>query len=73
MSARSHTSNDLFTGAGHLGFGSFFDTMMVTFTTMYRRNNERAALREMGQHMLDDIGVSQGDALREADKPFWRA
>jgi len=23
-------------------------------------------------HLLKDIGVSRGDALREGDKPFWR-
>jgi uncharacterized protein YjiS (DUF1127 family) len=36
----------------------------------------RRALREIAErndlHLLKDIGVSQEEALREADKAFWR-
>jgi len=37
---------------------------------------QRRALREIAErndfHLLKDIGVSQEEALREAEKPFWR-
>jgi len=29
-------------------------------------------LRELSDHMLKDIGMSQEEAFREAEKPFWR-
>ena len=38
------------------------------------RAAERRALRELAQsgHLLDDIGLSREQALREVSKPFWR-
>ena len=40
------------------------------------RSRQRRALREIAVnndfHLLKDIGVSQEEALREAEKPFWR-
>jgi uncharacterized protein YjiS (DUF1127 family) len=40
------------------------------------RSQQRRALREIAErndhHLLKDIGVSQEEAFREADKPFWR-
>jgi uncharacterized protein YjiS (DUF1127 family) len=38
------------------------------------RAAERRALRELSQsgHLLNDIGLSREQALREASKPFWR-
>jgi uncharacterized protein YjiS (DUF1127 family) len=40
------------------------------------RSRQRQALREIVErndfHLLKDIGVSQEEALQEADKPFWR-
>ena len=40
------------------------------------RSRQRHALREIAEsndfHLLKDIGVSQEEAFREADKPFWR-
>jgi uncharacterized protein YjiS (DUF1127 family) len=42
----------------------------------FARSRQRRALREIAErgdlHLLKDIGVSQEEALREADKPFWR-
>ena len=39
------------------------------------RSRQRRALREIAVnndfHLLKDIGVSQEEALREAEKPFW--
>jgi uncharacterized protein YjiS (DUF1127 family) len=39
------------------------------------RRRTRKALQELAElnsHLLQDIGVSRDDALREAAKPFWR-
>lgn len=38
-----------------------------------QRGRDRALLREMGEHLLRDIGLTRVDVLVEADKPFWRA
>jgi len=51
----------------------------VTRSTVGRwfaRSRQRRALREIAErndfHLLKDIGVSREEALREADKSFWR-
>lgn len=38
----------------------------------YERAEQRRALAELEDRMLRDVGLSRGDALREAEKPFWR-
>jgi uncharacterized protein YjiS (DUF1127 family) len=42
----------------------------------FARSRQRRALRGIAErsdfHLLKDIGVSQEEALQEADKPFWR-
>jgi uncharacterized protein YjiS (DUF1127 family) len=42
----------------------------------FARSRQRQALREIAErndfHLLKDIGVSREEALREADKAFWR-
>ena len=39
-----------------------------------RRRAERRALAELAllPHLLDDVGLTRAQALREAGKPFWR-
>jgi uncharacterized protein YjiS (DUF1127 family) len=37
-----------------------------------RRFREREALAMMNDRLLRDIGLTRCDALREANKPFWR-
>jgi uncharacterized protein YjiS (DUF1127 family) len=37
-----------------------------------RRARERKSLGEMPDHMLKDLGITRNDAVREAEKPFWR-
>ena len=37
-----------------------------------RRAEQRRRLAELDEHMLNDIGVSKGDAAEESAKPFWR-
>ena len=34
---------------------------------------ERRALHAMEAHRLSDLGISQGEAAREADRPAWDA
>jgi uncharacterized protein YjiS (DUF1127 family) len=36
------------------------------------RAHERRLLAAMNGHALHDIGITQWDAWREANKPFWR-
>ncbi len=36
------------------------------------RANQRRRLVDLPDYLLKDIGVSRGDAEREAGKPFWR-
>lgn len=43
----------------------------AALATWGERLKQRAALAEMDERMLKDIGVSRVDALTEADKPFW--
>jgi uncharacterized protein YjiS (DUF1127 family) len=47
-----------------------------TIVRWIARSRQRRALREIAEsndfHLLKDIGVSQEEAFREADKPFWR-
>jgi uncharacterized protein YjiS (DUF1127 family) len=47
-----------------------------TVTVWIARSRQRRALLEIAEsndfHLLKDIGVSQEEALREAEKPFWR-
>ncbi len=37
------------------------------------RHRQRRQLSQLPDHVLKDIGISRIDALREADKPFWRS
>jgi len=40
----------------------------------FDRQDERIALREIAddQHLLNDLGLTRDEALREAAKSFWR-
>ena len=46
-----------------------------TIARWIARSRQRRALREIAErndfHLLKDIGVSQEEAFREADEPFW--
>jgi uncharacterized protein YjiS (DUF1127 family) len=37
-----------------------------------RQRKQLGELAEFDNYLLEDIGVSQEEALREAAKPFWR-
>ncbi|HYB10638.1 MAG TPA: DUF1127 domain-containing protein [Alphaproteobacteria bacterium] len=38
----------------------------------HRRGRSRRELFELDDHLLHDIGVTRGNAVEEASKPFWR-
>jgi len=52
------------------------DRARRTIARWIARSHQRRALRDIAEsndfHLLKDIGVSQEEAFREADKPFWR-
>jgi uncharacterized protein YjiS (DUF1127 family) len=37
------------------------------------RSRSRRALATLDERQLADIALGRGDALRESEKPFWRA
>lgn len=39
----------------------------------WERRSSRLRLAEMNDHLLQDIGLTREDAIKEADKPFWTA
>lgn len=47
--------------------------LLSALRTMRHRARDRAALARLDERMLRDIGIRREDALREADKPCWRA
>jgi len=38
-----------------------------------RRRRERAYLLKLDDRCLKDIGITRWDAVRECEKPFWKA
>ncbi len=47
-------------------------TLLELVTTWRRRLRQRDELMKLDERLLDDIGVSRGDAAAEWRKPFWR-
>lgn len=50
-----------------------FDRLLARLRHLRQRHHSRRQLRCLDPHLLEDIGISRADALREADKPFWKA
>ena len=48
-------------------------TVFGALLTWQTRANQRTRLAEMESHRLEDMGITPGEAQREAAKPFWRA
>jgi uncharacterized protein YjiS (DUF1127 family) len=46
--------------------------LLQTWIDRHRQRKALGDLAAMNGHLLQDIGVSQAAALREAAKPFWR-
>ena len=54
---------------------SFADSVRLIAVLLHscmERWEQRRTLLEMDDHLLKDIGISRGDALREGRKSFWR-
>lgn len=59
--------------AGHAG--SFLRALGAAVDQLYlwqERAAQRAHLVALDDHLLKDLGLSRGEAVREAAKPFWR-
>ena len=54
------------------GFAGFLRRAAGTLTRWQQRADGRRALLSLDARTLSDIGISRADAVREADKPFWR-
>ncbi len=46
--------------------------LMVLLGAWHARYRTRRDLARMSDHLLKDIGLTPGDAIHEAAKPFWR-
>ncbi|MCF7481315.1 DUF1127 domain-containing protein [Vibrio sp. J1-1] len=49
--------------------------IQLTFSKLYlwRRNSRtRRHLRELPEHLWNDIGLEKHEVLKESHKPFWR-
>ena len=67
MSTFTHES--MINHHGHSLLSQFSETVHA----WRKRYEERRELAQWSSRDLHDIGVSPGDALYEASKPFWRA
>jgi uncharacterized protein YjiS (DUF1127 family) len=63
-------------GGGEVSAVAHIGNCLHTIVLWLARTHTRRALRELAEshdiHLLKDIGVSRADAVREAEKPFWR-
>jgi len=48
-------------------------SVWLTKFNQYRENaRQRRQLAQLPDYLLKDIGVTRADALKEAEKPFWK-
>ena len=66
---RRHAALDALGDASHWAFGGVRDI----FHTWRQRSRARAELAALDDRMLQDIGLTRGDAEFLVNKPFWRA
>jgi uncharacterized protein YjiS (DUF1127 family) len=61
-------------GAGEKSTVGRFSRCGHTIARWIARSRQRRAVRDIAEidYLLNDIGVSRDEALREAGKPFWR-
>ena len=59
--------SDILTGANDLIGGGAHK-----LATWSERMAQRQHLLDLDNRLLDDIGMDRGEALKEAEKPFWR-
>ena len=53
--------------------GGTVTNLVATLFVWLERTRERRQLLALGDSALQDFGASRCDAVREGDKPFWRA
>lgn len=51
---------------------SVFKRLTQVFGIWIARRRTRLHLSELDTHMLDDIGVTEAQARKEAARPFWQ-
>ena len=49
-----------------------FTALARTLQTWRNRSHDRNALAQLDHRTLRDLGISEGQARFEANKPFWR-
>jgi len=54
------------------GLGGLVARAVGFFLLWQERARGRRELQQLNDHMLKDIGLNRIDALREAEKPFWK-
>lgn len=59
-------------GSGLSRAGAVLAMAVDTVLGWQRRAAERTALATMDDRMLRDVGLTQAEAMRETDKPFWK-
>ena len=57
----------------HLVAQGWFTRAFEHGSLWLERSRQRRELRQLGDHMLKDIGLSRADVEAEVAKPFWRA
>jgi len=57
----------------HHGISGFWSQFGETVQLWRKRNRERSELSHISERDLHDLGLSWGEMMYEAEKPFWRA
>jgi uncharacterized protein YjiS (DUF1127 family) len=55
-----------------LAAGGTARRLLAWCAACWARAQQRRALRDLDAAQRRDIGITEGEALREANKPFWR-
>ncbi|MCA1442408.1 DUF1127 domain-containing protein [Ensifer sp. IC4062] len=50
-----------------------FSRLWHYYCALAAKRRSRRALEELSEHLLEDIGVTEEEARREAAVPFWRS
>jgi uncharacterized protein YjiS (DUF1127 family) len=53
--------------------GAIVSNLVTNLLVWLERARERRQLLSLSDHAIKDFGASRADAIREGDKPFWRA
>ena len=68
----AYATPDIMRGVPQAGLASRFQAGVKLVFRLIDRQRQRRALLELDDHLLNDIGVSRGEAIAEGHKPFWR-